>query len=281
MSRSGLEQAIYWCTGDELMERGYSPDLHDILGWQTKVERLCLGFGHANGTSLEGQALFVHPFDADWIAVVQVANIAAPGLAFRLLLIPRFVYVNQIRDPFMVSDRFPPDWNAAGPLPRLDWPVGPAPRRRIDELQRILQTGNSPLLLGVIQALVDGARVVLPGDRPEPTLIRNVWSLLPESARAELRPATFAYSNALHFDVLISPTADSPEFDRYLRYEQVIDYPEGKYEFSLQYAIEHGDQAEVDRLFERRSTKQFLRFLIGLLLLTLLVYGGIQYLMDL
>lgn len=277
---NAIEQAIFWRDSDEVVERGCSPDWLSIPGVRAQAEKLCLGFGRAEGVPPSHFAVFAQPFQADRVAVAQVAEVAQGRLVFRLLLLPRSLYVRQIRDPFAVSDRFPPQWNASGPLPQLEWPDEPPPRRRIDDLQRILQTGNSPLLLGAVQALVDGARVVFRGNQPDPTLIRDIWSLLPESARAELWPATFVGAGSLRFDVLVSPHADSPEFDRYLREDSVIDYPEGKYEFSLQYAIEHGDQAEVDRLFGRRSSKQFLQFIVGLLLLAIGAYLGIWYLMG-
>lgn len=275
-----IEQAVFWWDGSELIERGCSPDWLSIPDGRTQAERLCLGFGPAEAVPPGSFAVFAQPFHADRVAVVQAAALPKGNLAFRLLVLPRSLYIGRIRDPFAVSDRFPPDWNASGRLPQLDWPDEAPPRRRVAELQRILQTGNSPLLLGAVQALVDGARIAFRNNQPDPTLIRNVWNLLPDSARAELWPASFVTSNSLRFDLLVSPEADTPAFDRYLREDSVIDYPEGRYEFSLQYAIEHDDQAEVDRLFGRRSSKQYLRFVVGLLVLTILAYLGIWYLLE-
>ena len=59
------------------------------------------------------------------------------------------------------------------------------------------------------------------------------------------------------------------ELERYFTEEQAVDYPEGRYEFGLQYAVEHGDRRELDRLLNRRSSKQMLRLALWLL------FGGI------
>jgi hypothetical protein len=72
------------------------------------------------------------------------------------------------------------------------------------------------------------------------------------------------------------------KLDRYITEEQALDYPEGKYEFSLQYAVEHGDQRELDRLLGRRSSKQVLRLalfvLFGGAVVYLLIHGLVAFL---
>lgn len=276
-SNHEIEQALFWWCRGELCERGSSPRLHERPNWRPQAERLCQGFGHPASDITFPLAVFAQPFDPTTIAVVQVGAMIPGQLGFRFLLVPRWLYTRCIRDPFAVSDRFPPEWNAVGLLSPLDWHEGPLAPRRIDQLQHILQTGNSPLLLGAVQALVDGSRVVFQDRQPNETLIRHLWNLLPESSRAELWPATFAFSNSMRFDVLVMPNLATGELDRYLTEDVVIDYPEGRYEFSLQYAIEHGDQSEVDRLFGRRSTKQFLRFLVVVFVLATIAYLGIEY----
>lgn len=272
-----IEQAVFWWDRGVLRETGGSPGYQVATDWHRYAQRLCYDYGSPLDGFVFPLALFAQPFDATTVAVVQVTAPGADRLGFRLLLVPRRLYVSSIRDPFAVSDRFPPTWNVEGLYPALTWPDEPPRYRRIDELQRTLQTGNSPLLLGAVQALVDGGRLAFRQTQPNETLIRNLWQLLPEFARAELWPATFAFSNRLRFDVLITPHTDSPEFERYLTEDEVLDYPEGAYEFSLQYAIEHSDQSEVDRLFGRRSSKQYLRFVIGLLLAAMGVAIGIHY----
>ena len=51
------------------------------------------------------------------VAVVQVAVQSGGRLGFRLLILERPAYAQFLRDPFAVSDRFPPDWSASGLLP--------------------------------------------------------------------------------------------------------------------------------------------------------------------
>src|SRR5262249_38680556 len=108
-------------------------------------------------------------------------------------------------------------------------------------------------------------------------LARDIWHLLPDSVQAELWPASFAFANDLRFDLLIVPKSEGIALDRYVSEEQALDYPEGGYEFSLQYAVERGDQREVDRLLGRRSSKKMLRWLIILLIVLVAAYLGINY----
>ena len=96
-------------------------------------------------------------------------------------------------------------------------------------------------------------------------MIRRLWLLLPQNTRAQLWPASFAFSNALGFDAVVVPRADVQQFAEYVTEEQAGDYPEGRYELALQMAVETGDQAEMDRLLARRSSKQTIKLAILLL----------------
>jgi hypothetical protein len=80
-----------------------------------------------------------------------------------------------------------------------------------------------------------------------------------------LWPATFAFSNTLGFDAVVTPDAGRDEFAGYIRGEQAGDYPEGRYELNLQIAIESGDQSELDALLARRSRRETWR--LGLFVL--------------
>jgi hypothetical protein len=108
---------------------------------------------------------------------------------------------------------------------------------------------------------------------PAPQLVRDLWALLPYASRAELWPTTFAYANDLGFDVLVMPKEAGPAPDRHLTEEQAVDYPEGRYEFGVQYAIEHADQRELDRLLTRPTSTQRLY-----LALFILIGGALTYL---
>jgi hypothetical protein len=208
---------------------------------------------------------------------VQVADLPHPtgALGFRIVAVPRRSYSHQIADPFRVHDTFPPDWTKRGEMPPLTWPAEPPPRRTIADLQKVLQTGGSPTLLGSVQALIDGSRLVFERAAPAPQLARDLWQLLPYSSQAELWPATFAFGNELGFDVLVVPKKEGLQLDRYITEDQALDYPEGRYELNLQIAVESGNQHDIDRLFARRTSRQTLRLalflLFGAIIITVLV----------
>jgi hypothetical protein len=265
-----IEQAIYGNPG----AGGYrflarSPGFAD--DWLAEAERICTGFGERPaGVACPG-AIFAQPFGLKHIAVVQVADMGAddagrPGaLAFRLLAVPRKAYETFLGDPFAIADHFPPPWEARGALPALTWSADSAPPCTVAEVQQLLQQGNSATLLGGAQALVDGSRIVFERSAPDPDLARRLWALLPYSTRCRLWPASFAFGNALGFDLLVVPRADEATFASYLTEEQAGDYPQGRYELNLQIAAEAGDQRELDALLCRRSSGDTLKLAFLLL----------------
>lgn len=217
-------------------------------------------------------ALFAVPVGRSHVAVVQVADQPSgsdreAGLGFRFLILTRNLY-DSLGDPFAIDDRFPPDWSVRGQLATLEWTSGPLPQRKVAQVQEILKSGDTPLLLGGTQALIDGGRLLfLPADTPDPKAIfQQIWQLLPERTRIELWPATFAFSNDLGFHAVALPESPSPWPMGYLTADQARDYPEGRYELALQIAIESGDQPELDRLYARRSSSDTLRLAIYLVL---------------
>jgi hypothetical protein len=268
-----VEQALLVLDQSGLNLRGQSDALYANRERAEAVSRLCAAFGTPPESVKCPLAIFAQPFGPASAAVVQVADQPGGGLGFRVLILDRAIYIEFFRDPFAVSDRFPPDWRAGGLLPSLTLPLDPPPRRTVAHLQKVLETGGSPTLLGSVQALVDGGRLYFERAAPAPELTRDIWRLLPDSVQAELWPASFAFANDLRFDLLVVPKAEGIALDRYVNEAQALDYPEGQYEFNLQYAVERGDQREVDRLLGRRSGKQMLRFLI-----LLLIFGALSYL---
>src|SRR5205814_1502832 len=122
----------------------------------------------------------------------------------------------------------------------------------------VLRRPDGPNLLGGSQVLVDGGRVVFERPAPDPALLRDLWRLLPASARSDLWPAAFAFGNTLRFHVLAVPKAEGEEYTHYHTEEQAGDYPEGRYELALQTAAESGDQRGLDKLFARRSQAETL-----------------------
>ncbi len=260
-----IEQALVHCVHPQVIlvarSSGFLPD------WQTEVTRICRGFGRRPSGAPCPDAIFALPFNATQVCVAQVRELSAEpsGLAFRFLIIGRDVYADRIGDPFAVTRALPADWEANGELPPLCWPREPLPYRRVTDIQLVLQTGGSPTLLGTVQALIDGSRVCFVRPQPEADLVSNVWQLLPDSSRAELWPASFAFAPDLGFDLVVMPAHDGTAIPAYLTEERVLEYPSGRYELALQIAVEAGDQREMDRLFSRRSSRQTLRLALVLL----------------
>jgi hypothetical protein len=270
-----IEQAIYGSQdggGYRFLARspGFGED------WLAEAERVCTGFGERPAGAACPAALFARPFGARQVIVVQVADqgtddAGRPGaLGFRLLVLSRQLYEDLGGDPFFIADQLPPPWDARGELPALEWPGGPPPRRTVEDVQKVLNVPYSATLLGGVQALMDGARVVFERTAPEPHLLRSLWALLPGSTRSGLWPATYAFSNAHGFDALVVPRASGPEYAQYVFEEQAGDYPEGRYELAVQIAAEAGNQSDLDALFSRRSRAQVFR--LGLALLAVFVF---------
>jgi hypothetical protein len=274
-----VEQAFLVLDSAGLNLRGQSEALYADRERAEAVARLCQLFGSPPDGVKCPLAVFAQPFGLASVAVVQVADQPGGGIGFRVLVLERAVYTQYLRDPFTVSDRFPPDWAASGLLPALTMPLDAPPRRTVAQLQKVLETGGSPTLLGAVQALVDGGRVVFERPAPAPQLTRDIWQLLPDSVQTELWPASFAFANDLRFDLLVVPKSDGLALDRYVTEDQAVDYPEGHYELSLQFAVERGDQHEVDRLLGRRSSAQMMRWLIYFLIFSALAYLAIDFLL--
>jgi hypothetical protein len=261
-----IEQAIY---GD-----------HDVGGyrflarsagflddWLPLAQRLCTGFGERPAGVLCPAAIFSLPFGARHVAVVQVADqgrddAGRPGaLAFRLLAVPKALYADLGGDPFLIADRFQPDWHARGELPALEWEFGVPEKRTVEQVRRVIDVApeRTALLLGGAQVLVDGGRLVFERKEPDSRVIRDLWMLLPTATRTSLWPATFAFANTHRFHVLAVPFAFGPDYVDYVTEPQAGDYPEERYEQALHVAVETGNQAELDALFSRRSRAQVMR----------------------
>jgi hypothetical protein len=231
------------------------------FAWENAALTMAARFGHRPPGVRCPAAVFAVPVGSAHVAVTQVADLGDgpdPGLGFRVLVLGKPLY-DALGDPFAVADRYPPDWAARGPLERLEWPPEPLPRRTVEQLQRILKSGDMSLLLGGTQALLDGGRLLVEADRPADELLRGLWTLLPDRTRCELWPATFAFSADLGFHVAAVPVAPDPWPAGVLSADQARDYPEGRYELAVQTAVEAGDQAGLDRLFARRTSRDTLK----------------------
>jgi hypothetical protein len=274
-----IEQALYGSagsTGYQFLARsaGFAEE------WLAEAQRLCTGFGERPAGVACPHCIFARPFHSKHVAVVQVADqgtddAGRPGaLAFRLLVLPAALYRDLGGDPFWIAEQFPPPWHARGALPVLEWTGGPPPARTVAQLRHVLDVPQSPTLLGGVQTLLDGGRLVFERQAPDTPLLRSLWALLPTQSRCELWPASFCFSNAHRFHVLAIPRASGPEFEHFIAEDRAGDYPEGRYELALQLAVESGNQADLNTLLARRSRAQTLRLALGLLVVTVAVALG-------
>jgi hypothetical protein len=284
-----VEQALYRRTGEgppELLAR--SPGFQD--DWLPQAEQLLTAFGERPPGVVCPEAVFAHPLNRDHVAVVHVADqLGDPApLGFRVLVLPRAAYGRFVGDPFFLGEKLPPAWEARGSLPSLSWPAEPPPRRTVHDVQEVLrrlksgalkedeevpeedverteQNSEGPALLGGVQALIDGCKLVFERPGPDTRLLRGLWTLLPTSTRSHLWPASFAFGNGLPFDAVVVRRARPDDFPGYTTEDQAADYPEGRYELRLQTAAEAGDQAELDALLGRRTWGETWRLGVTLL----------------
>ena len=279
-----IEQAIYGgqdTGGYRFLAR--SPGFRDE--WLAEAEQLCTGFGERLTGVACPRCVFARPFARQHVAVVQGADqghddAGRPGaLAFHVLILPRVHYVELGGDPFFIAEHFPPCWQSRGELPSLKWTAGPPPRRDVTMLQKTLNVPHSATLLGGVQILLDGGRLVFERTSPDESMLRSLWALLPTRERSRLWPASFAFRNAHRFDVLVVPRAHGAEYEDYITEEKAGDYPEGRYESNLQSAIETGDQGEIDALLtqDRSRTR---RLVVLLLLIVVLLSVALSVLMP-
>jgi hypothetical protein len=279
-----IEQALYGSQdtgGYRFLAR--SPGFRDE--WLTDAERFCTGFGERPSGVACSSSLFALPFGSRHVAIIRVADqghddTGRPGaLGFYLLIVPRSLYVELGGDPFHIAEQFPPPWSARDDLPTLTW-NGPAPPpRTVAMLQKTLNVPQSATLLGGVQILLDGGKLVFERSSPDAAILRSLWALLPTRERCELWPASFTFSNVHQFDVVVVPRATGPEFEAYITEEKAGDYPEGRYECNLQSAIETGDQQEVDALLNY-SRSRMLRLIVLLFVMVLMLTVAMSKLLD-
>lgn len=232
------------------------------FSWEEAMLTITARFGSRPAGVACPEAIFAVPFERKCVAVVTVAD-QEPGrtdtpLGFRFLILGKPLY-EALGDPFAIADAFPPRWHDRGTLDSLKWERGALPERRVEDAVPLLREGDTPLLLGSTQALIDGGRVIVEAAEPDPKLLRGVWQLLPTRSRFDIWPATFAFTVDLGFHFSVLPTAPQPWPIGHLTADQARDYPEGHYELSIQSAIESHDPIEWERLLARRSTNDTLR----------------------
>jgi len=238
-----------------------------------EAERIAVLFGRRPPGVVCPLAHFACPFGKQQVAVVRLEDRPGSGdvIALRFLILARDLY-RHLGDPFAISDRYPVDWTATGTLPLLAWPAEPLPERTLEQLDAVLKHNDTGLLLGAAQAIVDGNRVLIQRPAPDEALARGLWQLLPDRTRADLWPASFAFSDelGLHFAILPAVAAEvhSPAV---LTEEAARDYPQSRYELNLQIAIEAGDRAALRRLLARRTADDTIRLALSILAFMLVV----------
>jgi len=265
--------------------------------WVPEAEQMALDFGDRPSGLPCPPAVFAHPLTVEHVAVVRVADV--PGrtgvLALHFLIVARNLYERFLGDPFELAAQVPPVVDAAGELPALPCPP-PLPRTvervrmilsrvkagalregedpEAPDFRRTVANAESPALLGGVQVLVDGGRLIFERPAGDLDLLAGLWALLPDGTRGRRWPASFAFSNRLEFDALAVPGFDPEDYPGYTTEEQAADYPPGSYELALQLAAEAGDQAALDRCFARHDSGEVLRRTLTLLAAVLLIVLG-------
>jgi hypothetical protein len=258
-----IEQALAEAGPDGVTVVARSPGF--AAEWEPELLRLGAAFGRPATGEFLPTCVFARPLARGQVAVVQAAAAGQPPvLRFHCLAVPAEMYA-AVGDPFLIAERFAPPWDERVALTTLAW-LDDVPVRTVGQVQRVLQEEDGSTLLGAAQALVDGGRVVFERPFPAPDLLRRLWLLLPQSTRAEVWPASYAFGPALDLQVVVVPKADPAAFPGYLTEPQAGDYPEGRYELNLQIAAEAGDQVALDRLLSRRSSRQTVWLAVVLLI---------------
>ena len=121
--------------------------------------------------------------------------------------------------------------------------------------------------------------MLLKRDTADEAFVRGVWLLLPDRTRADLWPASFAFSGELGFHLAVGPNFPPPATGgvKPLTEETVKDYPSSSYELSLQIAIESGDRAALARLLARRTADDIIRLAVYILVFALVVAAVFRF----
>jgi hypothetical protein len=300
MSRIPVQQALYHRRDDQppvLVAR--SPAYEDA--WLSEVERLIVGFGARPVGVACPLAVFALPLSSAQVAIVRVGDRpdgTGAMLVFHVLVMDRSAYERHAGDPFMMARMLPIDWEGRGELPESAWPDDAVPARTVADVQRVLrrvkasalgenedpespafertpENSESPALLGGVQILVDGGKLVFVRPKGDVPLLEGLWTLLPYSTRCKIWPASFAFSNDLGFDVVVVPRLNLADFEGYTTEEQAALSPPGSYELALQTAAESGDQRDLATVFRRRNSNEILRLAMYLLIgMSLLLIGS-------
>lgn len=209
---------------------------------------------------------------------------------FRWVLIPEKEYW-QI-DPFSLAATIEKaDLRASTVGCQVNLPAVP---RLVSEIADLLKNNDSPLILGATQYLLDGGKILLPMEEATENIIQQVWMILPDRSRSEFTFATLipkkeslhnlaldcsllaTRSDANHGNIselegdkISNPLSkQNKHFDvSLIKAEQLRTYPNGRFEQELLLAAENGDQVTVNKLMQRKTGNEMLRFSIYLLVI--------------
>lgn len=260
-----IRRGLYDVRAQRWLAWSAGADVREWPGWPELLARL-----GTPSVTLSEPGLFIVPGPAGEVIVGRFNGLLVDAL---FLALPTY---RVIADPFSIDERFPPRWDARGEQADAEWPDEPLPRRTVAQIAGLLKAGESVWLLGAAQALLDGSKIAIERPQPAREQVRSLWQLLPESTRRELHFSTLAFNAEANFDVLVLPSGLAPPAG-YLTEEQARSYPEGRYELGLQVAAEAGDQAALDRLFARHSTRDAIRRAVWLLVVVALLALGMRW----
>ena len=240
---------------------GQSADFPEKL--RREIEQICRRFG-ARPAELLDEVLWAEPLEREWIVVARARGLGGDAehppevTGFHFLLLFRDQYWAATGDPFLLAES-QVNWEQRGALPMVTVPWPPPPRTT-DQVREVIHSPDGIMLLGAAQDLVDGGRVAFVRPKPDPTLLRNLWMLLPIRARCGLWPATYVYNASTTFHALAASAETARNlWPAYLSEEQAANYPESSYELGVHAAAETGDQDSLNILFARRSAAEVRR----------------------
>ncbi len=225
--------------------------------------------------SLTNPAMVVIPWFDQQVAIIRVVWPPVHSKqSFHFLIMQKSLF-NAILNPFEIARKFPAPWHTSHRLETLHWQEEwTSPLRSAAKLQSILKNGNSPWLLGAAQALIEDGKMILYRHQPMNAPIEHLWELLPYSVQQHITFSSLCFKEDLDLNIMVLPVENANNTDHpetaavpgYFSEEQILDFPDGRYEHSLQIAIQSGDQREIDLLFARRNSRQTLKMMILLLL---------------
>ena len=236
----------------------------DGISLATEEHALKIAVAFGQGPGEVASVLVVDDYDKRSRLVGSVRSVAAGTLSIRIAAVPINEY--PFVDPFRLAEELTKQAEKAG---SIEYEPTPPERREVSRAAEILKAGDSPLILGAVQVLLDGGRFAVPVVEAGKDFIRHVRHLMPYRSLDEMTFATLAFTAELPVDAMVVPEAVS--VPGLFVAEALRCYPNGRYEQAMLLACEQGDQAEFDRLLCRKTGTDTLKLAMGIVLFALLV----------